>query len=285
MTILVTGAPGNVGSEVVRQLIAAGADFCIGAYDVEAARREFGEGVRVQRFDFLDESTFEFEGINKLFLVRPPNLANVPKEIAPAIHAAIAAGVEHIVFLSLQGVENNRVTPHYKIEQLIEELGVDYTFLRASFFMQNLSTTHRAEIRDEGKIAVPVGDAKTSFIDVRDIAAVAAAALTEPSHANQKYTLTGPEALTYDEVANILMRTLDHPVEYTHPSAPGFFIRQLRRGTKFGYAVVVTLLYTITRMGNANEVTHDVEDILHREPIRFEQFAQDYQQVWMVPHS
>ena len=119
--ILVTGAPGNVGSEVVYGLQRLGIPFRIGAYDVGQARRVFGDDAEIVHFDFLKPETYAraFDGIEHLFLVRPPNLSNIKRDIAPAIDVAVKSGVNHIVFLSIQGVEQNRVVPHYKIEQAI----------------------------------------------------------------------------------------------------------------------------------------------------------------------
>ncbi len=285
--ILVTGAPGNVGTEVVRELQRMNVPFRVGAYHVEAARKLFGDDIDITHFDFLDEATYAptFDGIERMFLVRPPALSNVKRDIAPALDAAVQAGVQHIVFLSIQGVENNHVVPHYKIEQHILTTGVAYTFLRASFFMQNLATTHQSEIRDHAEIALPVGAAKTSFIDVRDIAAVAALILTESGHANQKYTLTGAEALDYEQVAGKLSTVLQRPIRYTKPSIVGFIRQQLAQGRALGYTLVMTALYTITRFGNAKEVTQDVETILARPPFSFDQFAEDYRAVWQPQHA
>lgn len=280
--ILVTGAPGNVGSEVVRELLALGADFRVAAFNPDAARETLGAATDIVHFDFLKPETFAaaFDGIERMFLVRPPALSNVKRDIAPAIHSAVSAGVRHIVFLSLQGVENNRIVPHYKIEQAILESGVAYTFLRASFFMQNLSTTHRDEIRERNEIAVPMGKAQTSFIDVRDIAAVAARALTEEGHENRMYTLTGGQALDYHEVAAKLSAELARPIAYTNPSALGFLRQQVSAGRPFGFAFVMTALYTLTRMGNAKDITPDVENLLGRPPIAFDQFAHDFRSSW-----
>ena len=281
--ILVTGATGNVGSEVVRGLKKKGVAFRVGTSTLKSAPLSPNDPTETVHFDFLKPETFPaaFEGIERLFLIRPPALSNVERDIAPAIHAAIAAGVKQIVFLSLQGVENNKIVPHYKIEQAILATGVHYTFLRASFFMQNLSTTQAAEIRDHDEIALPVGKAKTSFIDVRDIAAVAVMALTEPHDIDQKITLTGSEALDYNEVARQLSTALGRTIRYTNPSLLHFIGAQIASGHKLGYTLVVAALYTITRFGNAKEVTQDVETLLGRAPITFEQFARDYRANWM----
>jgi uncharacterized protein YbjT (DUF2867 family) len=283
--ILITGAPGNVGTEVVRSLLMKkDVAFRVGVFDINKAHFEPDEQLEVVPFDFLKPDTYAaaFAGIERLFLVRPPALANVQRDIAPAIRTAVACGVEHIVFLSLQGVDQNRIVPHHKIEKLIQELGVRYTFLRASFFMQNLSTTQAAEIRECSEIGLPVGKAKTSFVDVRDIADVAVCALTEDGHENKKYTLTGMEALDYDQVATKLSRTLGRPIRYTNPSVVRFIGRQLRAGHQWGYTLVVAALYTITRLGNAKEITRDIETILRRSPITFDQFVQDYSACWRL---
>lgn len=285
--IVVIGAPGNVGTPVVRGLQAADAAFRVAARSVDKARQTLGDDVAIVPFDFLDADTYAatFAGSKRLFLVRPPQLANVQREIVPALQAAVAAGVEQVVFLSLQGVENNRVTPHYKIEQWLLEQGVAYTFLRAGFFMQNLSTTHLAEIRDDDEIFVPAGASRTSFIDARDIGAVAVQALLDPAHRNQRYTLTGPAALTYDEVAAIMSDVLGRSIRYARPSALAFFWRQWRGGQAIGYAVVVTALYTITRMGNAAQVSDDVRQILGRDPIPLRQFVDDHRHLWLPNHA
>ena len=281
--ILVTGAPGNVGSEVVKGLMGL-VPIRIGAHETERAREAFGDnpGYEFVHFDFLDSSTYgpAFTGIEKMLLVRPPALANVKRDIAPALQAAKQAGVTHIVFLSIQGVEQNRMVPHYKIEKAILALGFTYTFLRASFFMQNLSTTHLSEIRDHGVISVPVGEARTSFIDVRDIAAVAVCALTESGHENKIYTLTGSEALDYYQLSNTMAAELGRPIRYTNPSVIGFIRNQVSAGRAMGFTLVMAGLYTITRFGNAREVTSDVRRILGREPITLGQFVHDYHMSW-----
>src|SRR5512139_749509 len=191
--ILIIGALGNVGIQVVNALQAAGRTVRAADRDLTRLRDGFGSSVECVRFDFSQPETFAqaFEGVERMFLMRPPQISNVKRDMFPAIDAAKQAGVKYVVFLSVIGIEKMTFIPHYKVEIHLKEQGFQTTFLRCSFFMQNLSTTHRREIKERSEIFVPVGNAKTSFIDVRDIGAVAARILTEDGHAGKNYNLTG----------------------------------------------------------------------------------------------
>jgi uncharacterized protein YbjT (DUF2867 family) len=279
--IAVTGASGNVGSEVVRALIARGARVRALDINPDRLRALFPEGVEIGQLEFGKPATYPaaFAEARALFLMRPPQISDVERLIHPAVRAAEAAGVRHVTFLSLQGVEKNPVVPHAKTERFLRESGIPYTFLRPSFFMQNLSTTHRQDIR-EGEIIVPAGNGRTSFVDVRDIAAVAAKVLTEPGHQGKAYELTGSEALTYGEVAEALTRVLGRPVRYARPGLLRFWRAMRSRGTPAPFVLVMAALYTVCRVGLAGRVTTETENLLGRKPIGFEQFARDNAQVW-----
>ena len=211
--------------------------------------------------------------------MRPPQISNIKRDMVPALQAAKSAGVKHMVFLSLIGIENNKVVPHYKVEQWILTSGLDYTFLRCSFFMQNLNTTHLAEIRDRDEIYIPVGNAKTSFLDVRDIGAVAALALTENGHAKKAYDLTGSEALDYYKVAEMFSEVLDRKITYQNPSSMQFFRRQTQNN-KLMFALVTTWLYDNTRKGMAETVTGEVKRLLGKDPILMRNYIEDYKSSW-----
>lgn len=281
--ILVTGALGNVGAEVIKQLQAWGSPIRAADIDTQKIQARFGPGVEAVRFDFTDPGTYTqtFSGVEKMFLMRPPHIADVKRLMVPALAAAKRAGVQHVVFLSLIGIEKAKFVPHYKVEQSLQELGFDTTFLRCSFFMQNLNTTHRKEIKERNEIFVPVGNARTSFIDVQDIGAVAALALTEPGHTNRNYDLTGSEALDYWQVTRILSEVLGRRITYRNPNPLQFFIGSLRRGVPFDFALVTTGLYTSTRFGMAEVVTGETEKLLGRKPITFRQYAEANKQAWL----
>ncbi|HPH96129.1 MAG TPA: SDR family oxidoreductase [Anaerolineaceae bacterium] len=280
--ILVTGALGNVGSEVVRLLLASGADIRVADRSLEKIRACFGETVDAVVFDFQDRNTYPaaFTGVDTLFLMRPPQISDVRNIMFPALDAARGVGVRHVVFLSLIGIEQAKFVPHYKVEEYLVHSPMTWTFLRCSFFMQNLNTTHRQEIRERSEIFVPTGRARTSFIDVRDIAAVAALALQQPGHENKAYDLTGGEALDYWQAAGVLSEVLGRTITYRNPSPVQFLIRHMRQGTPFIFALVMTGLYLSTRNGMAEPVTGEVERLTGRKPRTFRQYVQDYASVW-----
>ena len=277
--ILVTGATGNVGREVARALAARGAPARAAAFDETDARRVSPEASEIVLFDFTDPSTYQaaFDGVDRLFLMRPPAISNVRRDMQPAIDFAAAAGVRHVVFLSLIGVERNRIVPHAKVEKLLMAAGMGWTMLRCGFFMQNLDTTHRADIVEHGDIFIPAGQGRTAFVDVRDIGAVAARILTEPAdHEGQAYALTGSEALTYGEAAAIMTEELGRPITYSDPSPPAFARRMRERGYARGYINVMAAIYLTTRLGMAAAVSPDAADLLGRAPITMQQYVRDY---------
>ncbi len=235
------------------------------------------------RFDFTDPKTYEatFKGVEKMFILRPPHITNIKRDMVPSIDAAKSAGVRHVVFLSLIGIENTKYVPHYKVETYLKKVNLQTTFLRCSFFMQNLNTTHRKEIKERNEIFVPVGNAKTSFIDARDIGAVAAVALTQEGHIDKNYDLTGSEALDYWQATKILSEVLGREIQYKNPNPVYFLIETIRRGTPFIFALVMMGLYTSTRFGMAESITNEVENLTGKTPITFREYAIDYKESWI----
>jgi uncharacterized protein YbjT (DUF2867 family) len=281
--VLVTGALGNVGVEVVKQLQSRGRAVRAADLEVRHLKSQFGDSVQAVPFDFSKPETYEaaFRAVKTMFLMRPPQISDVKRYIFPAIDAAKRADVRHVVFLSLIGIEKATFVPHYKVEQYLKKIGMQTTFLRCSFFMQNLNTTHRQEIKERSELMIPVGAAKTSFIDVRDVGAVAAIALSEEGHARKNYDLTGSESLDYWEVANIMSEVLGRKITYRNPNPLHFLFKAVHRGIPFRYALVMLGLYTSTRFGMADRVTDAVEWLTERKPITFQQYVQDYREMWM----
>lgn len=284
--ILVTGATGNVGRVVARELREAEAELRVAVRNpTNGAEQPADDAEQQVRFDFTDPETWElaFAGVSSIFLVRPPAIGNVKRDLLPALAAARQAGVEHVVFLSLQGAERNKVVPHATVESWLRTSGMSWTFIRASFFHQNLSTTHASDVRDRDEILVPAGKGATAFVDAVDVGAVAAAALLDPPpHADRAWTVTGPRALTYGQVAEILSAELGRPISYNRPGILRYAYHARRAlGMPWPMVAVTAAIYTTARLGLAAGLTDDVRTVLGREPVDFAQFAHRERDCWI----
>lgn len=146
----------------------------------------------------------------------------------------------------------------------------------------NLTTTHVSDIRDRDTLMVPAGGGRTAFVDADDVGQVAAAALLDPAaHLNRAWTPTGPEALTYDEVAATLSDVLDRPIRYARPGVLAY-ARHARRtvGMPLGMVAVTTAIYTAARVGQAGGLTDDVAEVLGHPPVTFGEFAEREAAAW-----
>ncbi|MCB2295662.1 SDR family oxidoreductase [Clostridium algoriphilum] len=279
--ILLTGVTGNVGSAVVNYLKSINIDFIAGVRDIERSKHQ-DDSIQYIHFDFQDTITYEtaLHGVKKVFLVRPPQLTDVRGIFIPFIQKCKEVGVTQIVFLSLLGAEKNPFPPHHKIEKAIVESKIPYTFIRPSFFMQNLSTTHAEDIKERDDLFIPSGKAKVSFIDTRDIGEIIGRTITEEGHKNKAYTITGSESITYFEVADTMTRVLERKITYSNPSPFKFRKDMIKRGIKKKFATVMMVLYITTKLGMANHVTNTAELLLKRKPITIDDFIKDHIDVW-----
>lgn len=169
--VMVTGALGNVGGYVVKYLLENGESVVCADISIEALSKKFTNKTINVYFDFTDPSTFTkaLDGVDRVFIMRPPHLGK-PEDLKPFIDALKNKGnIQLVSFLSLIGIENNPIPPHYKIEKYIEKAELPFCHIRPSFFMQNISGIHAFEIKEFNRIVVPVKKAFTSFIDAEDI--------------------------------------------------------------------------------------------------------------------
>ena len=275
-TILVTGATGRTGGAV------AGALATMAGARVRAASRGADPvpGAEPVRLDYAEPATFgpALEGATRLFVLHPPG---VPLDKLTAfLDAALAGGVRRVVLQSVRGAEASRFLPHRRAEAAVRERFPEWTMLRPADYMQNLADVHREAIR-AGEIAVPAGRGRSPFVDVADVGAVGALALTEDGHAGRGYALTGPDALTLSEVAATLSDVLGRPVRYRPLSVPRFVIEQVRRYDRpVPMALVMSALYTSQRLGRAGGVTDEVERLLGRPATPLRAFAERERDVW-----
>jgi uncharacterized protein YbjT (DUF2867 family) len=283
MKILVTGATGNTGAELLKALERREVRVKAGVRNPDTEGKPAAESVEWTALDFEQPLTFSeaLREVDKVFLLRPPAISDVKKYLFPFVDACVKAGVKQLVFLSLAEVENRTYVPHYKVEQYIRQSGLPYTFLRPAFFMQNLSTTHVEEIKKDRVLFLPAGKGKTAFVDVRDVAEAAAIVLTEAGHLNTAYELTGTQALDYYEIADMLSRELGKTITYKNPSPLRFFVHEWRKGRPVVFTIVMIGLYALTKYGKADQLSDDLRRLLGREPISFARFVKDYRQCWL----
>ncbi|WP_096395281.1 NAD(P)H-binding protein [Halorubrum trapanicum] len=274
--VLVTGATGTVGEPLVRELSDGEAAVRVATRSPDDARERFGEGPECVEFDLGRPETWgaALADVDRLFLLYPPGSG--VSDVCEFADAADRMGVDRVAFLSILGAEKLPVLPHRRIETHLAATDLAHTFLRASWFAQNLSEIHRAEIVERDEIFVPAGDGVLSFTDARDVAAVAATVLTDPGHRNRAYDLTGPAALDFHEVAGVFSDVLDRPIEYADPSRLTFARQMYRRGFSPGFVVFMVAEYSVVRLGFSGRTTDDIETLLGRPPRTVREFVADY---------
>nr|WP_093424563.1 NmrA family NAD(P)-binding protein [Tranquillimonas alkanivorans] len=272
---LITGASGKSGREVRRALYSAGAPSRAG---VREPRRP-GE----VRLDFRNPRTWEpaLDGAQGVFLLRPPAIADIDETLGPFIDMARRLGIGHIVFLSVAGAERNPLLPHAAVERRLRARPGDWTILRPGFFAQNLEDAYLRDIREENRLYVPAGHGRVAFLDLRDLGAAAALCLSHPeAHLGRSYTLTGPDAVTFDAVAAALSRATGRKIVYERASVPGY-VRHLRaRGAPAGLVTVQTLLHVGLSFGQAAEVAPDLERMLGHPSRSIFDYIRDNVQLW-----
>ena len=279
--VFITGATGNVGTEVIKSLqkIHHQLDIYAGVRNANEDRIKLSNHkVKFLQFDFTDLNTYNtaLDGCDILFLLRPPQISEVNKYFKPIIDTCKDKGVKHIVFLSVQGVEKSKIIPHHKIEKLIVDSKISYTFLRPAYFMQNFTTTLHNDLVYKKRIYLPAGKAKFTLVDVRDIGLVSAIILTKTSqHINKSYELTCKEKLTFSEMARILSDILETDIQYKSPNLISYFLTKRKEKTPTMLILVMVMLHYFPRFQKEPEITDWVEKILSRQPTTFEQYVTD----------
>jgi uncharacterized protein YbjT (DUF2867 family) len=273
-TILVTGATGTVGSEVVRQLSTKG-QFIIRAAARSANNPTLKDlkSVEIVELDYNKPETLAtaFKDVNKLFLLTPfqSDMLDLTSNL---VNAAKKSGVKYIIKQSVMGADAEPgITPgrlHRQAEKIIEEFGIPFSFLRPNVFMQNFVNFYSPMIKSQGALYAPAGDGKVSFVDVRDIAAVAVQALiSDNQHKAKAYYITGPEALSYGQTAEILSKGLGKEIKYVNIPDEDARKGMKDMGMDDWSANSLIELFDITRKGYTSDITSVVEELTGRKPI------------------
>jgi uncharacterized protein YbjT (DUF2867 family) len=267
--ILVTGATGRVGHEVLSQLHSAG-------YEVRALSRnpekaKLPEGVEVVAGDLskMETLTAALEGVDKVFWVLPLVVdINFPQ-------IARQFGVKHIVLLSAAAVdfgEQNAIGRlHLNAEHAVRESGVAWTFLRPGAFMTN-AFQWAESIRSEGVVQIPFGENSSPVIDSRDIASVAVKALSSDGHEGKIYTLTGPETISPRQQVEILGEVLGRKLGFE--TVPDDIARE--NMLKHMPAIIVDAIFELNKVGTFTTVYPTVEEVTSQAPRSFKQWSIDH---------
>jgi uncharacterized protein YbjT (DUF2867 family) len=220
--ILITGASGDVGGAVLNEVQKSGAPFhAMYRSEQDAGKAPAGTSTVIADFSSKESMQRALDGVDAVYLVCSPIPALVELE-SNAIDACREGGVKYLVLNSALGAgDYPKSFPswHRTVEDKLKGCGLAYTILRPNSFMQNILTYLAPSIREQGAFYAAMGDARTSYLDVRDIAAVVARLLASPGeHAGKTYELNGPEAVTYTELAERIGRVSHRPVKYVDMS-------------------------------------------------------------------
>lgn len=280
--VLITGASGRVGQYLVKNMALKGVEVRAGIRAGEAQKMTFSDA-EVAEFNFEDLATIDrsLDGIRTLFLVTP--IAREQVEYARrTIDRAVSMGVEHIITISIMGSDlepGTQITRwHRRVERYLETCGVACTILRPNMYMQNFL---RFMQPSGGFLMLPLSSAMVSYIDARDVAAVAAAIITDGDrYVNKSFELTGPAALSIEHIAEIITRVTAHHVGYVALQEETAFHVMESLGFPTWIANVLLELFAQQRMGYNEHLSNTVTEILGRKPLPFEVFALDHAELF-----
>lgn len=277
--ILVTGATGKVGREVVRQLAAADVPARALVRDPTRASGLRLPGVEVVAGDLSRPESLPpaFAGVESVFVATPAAPDQVELQ-SNALEAARRAGARLLVKVSVAGGPDAGTQIgrwHWATEKQIEASGLGFTFLRPTLYMQQM-LSYAPSIAATATFAAPVGAGEIAVVDTRDVAAVAVAALTEEGHDRRIYDVTGPEALSFDAMADAISEAIGKRVAFAHVPPEVTRKQLLVDGLPRWLVDDMLVLMASFRDGYGATVTHTVFDVTKQKPRTFRQFARDY---------
>jgi uncharacterized protein YbjT (DUF2867 family) len=285
--ILITGATGNNGKELIRQLTAMGQRVrALVRKPAEAAKLD-GPNLEVATGDFEHPETLEaaLQGVEKAFLLTPvaERFVQWQKDF---IEAAQRAKIRHLVKFSGMGADPHTASEllrlHAETDNLLRRSGVPFTILQPNSFYQNMLWSANT-IKAQGVFYLPFKDAAQSTVDIRDISAVAAMVLTTSGHEGKAYVITGPAALTYQQVAEKLSSILDRKIQYVDVKISAAADGMRKSGMPGWNVRVLSDLNAYFATGAAANVTDAIPTLLGRPATSFEQFVKDYRAAFMNP--
>lgn len=279
--ILISGVTGNIGFATLKYLYKLGTQNKIvaGVRNIDRAKQELNafKELELVSFDIVNPDTFKnaLKNVDTLFLLRPPQISDIPRYFVPLINAIKEANVKEVVFLSVQGAEKSSIIPHNKIEKLILDSGFDYVILRPSYFMQNLTTMLYPDIKNKHKIILPAGAAKFNWVDVENIGEVAAIMLNEfEKYKNQTFEITGSENIDFAEVVRRINAITGAGIVFENPNPIKYYRLKRKEGMDNGMAMVMIVLHFLPRFQKEPRISEAYEILTGNKPTTIEQFIE-----------
>ena len=268
--ILVIGANGTIGQHLVANLLAKGEQ-------VKAASRtgKSSQGAEGVVFDYAGSTNFDtlLAGVNRAYIMVPAGYLNVTELLLPLIDAAAQRKIK-VVLQTALGVDADDSIPYRQVELALERSGTPYVILRPNWFSDNFHSYWLQGVK-AGVIGLLAAQAKSSFIDARDIADSAAAALTNPQFNNKAFNLTGPAALSYAEAAELLSQALGHQISYQAIDDASFIQQLTSAGVPKDYANFLASLFHPVREGWTAGVSTAVEELTGHAPRSVQTYIKD----------
>lgn len=276
--ILVTGATGNIGKEIILSLLGIKSDLNViaGVRNISRGKEVLGEHRKLEYRVFDFECPKSFDGalleIDTIFLLRPPHISDIDTIFRPLFDKMKINGISKVVFLSVQGAEKSKVIPHNKIEKLINEFGFSAVMLRPSYFMQNITTTLLDDVK-RNKITLPSGNAKFNWIDVKDIGEVGAKVIDQfEIYSGEAIELTGQENLSFKTVVSFINELLETNMIYKSVGPFKYYRIKKADGLVKGQVIVMVLLHFLPRLQGEPHISNNVERITGHLPINIREF-------------
>ena len=278
--ILVTGATGKTGGETARALAGRGVKVRALVRDVAKAEGLKALGIELVPGDVTDSASVlkAMAGVQRLLVLLPNSQRQLDLE-KQLVDLAKQAGVRHIVKMSSMEAVADAQTPipqaHWASEQHIRQSGLAWTMIKPNFFMQNFLGSAKS-IKENKSFSLPMGEGRTAMADARDIGAVTAEALAGKGHEGQNYEITGPELLTFHQVAERFSEVLGTKISYA-PADPAMYLGILKRVLpNEWHANAVSALFREIAEGVTPHVTDTFRRLMGREPISLAQFIRDH---------
>lgn len=283
--ILITGATGNFGGSAAHYLQRKGIPFRAASRNLDNLRKRFGSHSELTTFDWDKPETFAeaLKAITTVYLVPPPVVTNdFHLRAKPFIEATKKMGVNHIVLMTAL-YSDNPDSIFYGTEALVQNLGIDFTIIRPSFVFQNFLNQFLQSVHD-GVIVAPSEKGKTSYVDIRNVGEASAVVLENPTaHKGKIYSITGSEALTHSQMAEIFSQQLSKQVVHISPSAEEYKRKLASLNMPESLYEFLALLYGTIAKGQWEKVSNDYTLLTGKKAITFADFVKENKSVFSAP--